>query len=156
MALYVEVNGRVLRSYLAPYVRNGRVVAPLEPYVTSIADSIGYSGPMMIVRRADRFVQILAPPLDPSQLNRTFVVLAPVLRTLGANVRYDAMRRALVVRIQARPLATPTPFNPAVPRAAPAIVFTPTPAPTPKPRVVGSPSPRRTPLPVELFTPKPR
>jgi hypothetical protein len=142
------LNGTVVHSYNAPYVRAGRVMAPLEPFVTSIAASIEYIGGTLVIRRADRFAQIpMRQEPHPSHFQSTFVQIAPVFRTLGIRVSYDAARRALVVQTPSAPIATPTPFNPAVPLIAPRAVFTPTPAQTPRPAVTGSPLPRRTPLP---------
>jgi hypothetical protein len=142
------LNGTVVRSYNPPYVRAGRVMAPLEPFVTSIAGSIEYIGGTLVIRRADRFAQIPMPQEpQPSHFQSTFVQIAPVLRTLGIRVSYDAAQRALIVETPPAAIATPTPFNPAVPLIAPRAVFTPTPAQTPRPMVTGSPLPRRTPLP---------
>jgi hypothetical protein len=144
----VTLNGTVVRSYNAPYVRAGRVMAPLEPFVTSVAGSIEYIGGTLVIRRADRFAQIPMPQEPhPSRFQSIFVQIAPVLRTLGIRVSYDAARRALVVQTPSDAVATPTPFNPAVPFVAPRAVFTPTPAQTPRPTVIGTPLPRRTPLP---------
>ena len=43
-ALVVVLNGAIVHSYNPPYLHNGRVVAPLEPYVTAVAGRIGYNG----------------------------------------------------------------------------------------------------------------
>jgi len=56
--LSVVVNGKVVRSYNAPFVRAGHVMAPLDPFVTAVAASIEYSGGTLVVRRADRFAQV--------------------------------------------------------------------------------------------------
>jgi hypothetical protein len=155
-ALSIVIDGNVVRSYNAPYVVSGHVVAPLEPFVTGIAASIGYSGGTLIVTRGDRFAQVpfaIAP--DPGHYQSTYVEIAPLLRTLGARVWYDGREHRLFVETPRLVLATPTPFNPAVPRPAPTDVFTPTPATTPRPIVTGTPSPRRTPLPASLPSPSP-
>ena len=153
--LSVVVNGKVVRSYNAPFVRAGHVMAPLDPFVTAVAASIEYSGGTLVVRRADRFAQVPMPlQPHPAHFQSTFVEIAPLLRTLGIRVDYDAARRAVIVQTPPVPLATPTPFNPAVPFVAPTIVFTPVPAPTPRPIVSGAPSPRRTPLPVATSVPR--
>lgn len=150
------LDGRVLRSYVPAFIERGHVIAPIEPFVTSVADRIGYSGGMLVVTRGDRFAQIPVlvrlPPLD---LVQTYVEIAPILRTLGERVCYDARRHVLIVTSPRRPLATPTPFNPAVPRSPPAVVFTPEPVPTPRPVFSGPPIPRRTPVPAEAATPAP-
>jgi hypothetical protein len=154
--LSVVLNGTVVHSYNAPYVRGGHVMAPLEPFVTSVAASIEYSGGMLVVRRADRFAQVpMQQPLHPEHFESVFVELAPLLRTLGARVSYDAARRALMVEAPSDPLATPTPFNPAVPSVAPRVVFTPSPVQTERPIVTGTPAARRTPLPLDVEPPPP-
>jgi hypothetical protein len=150
----VVIDGGVVRSYVSPYIRGGHVMAPLDPFVTRLAASIEYSGGMLVVRRADRFAQIAMPQPLPSQFTTTYVEIAPVLRTLGLAVTYDAAEHRLIVRTPSPVLATPTPFNPAVPYVLPRPVFTPAPPPsTPRPRVSGTPSPRRTPLPYATSTP---
>jgi hypothetical protein len=150
VTLTVVLNGTALRSYNAPYIANGHVQAPLEPYVTAFAQSLGYDGKSLIVRSGDLFAQIpLKQAPQPQHYAATYVELAPLVRTLGGRVAWNGRLRVLYVRMPEPPLATPTPFNPAVPLVAPAMVFTPTPAQTPRPQVTGTPLPRRTPLPVQ-------
>lgn len=154
-ALSIMLNGTVIRSYEQPFLKDGRVMAPLEPFITSVAADIEYSGGMLVVRRADRFAQVpMEKQPHPAQFQSTFVPIAPVLRTLGARVSYDARLRALIVEVPRLPLVTPTPFNPAVPWVAPREVFTPTPPETPRPTVTGKPAPRRTPLPLSTGIPR--
>lgn len=125
-------------------------MVPLEPYVTSIARSIEYDGRALIVRFGDLFAQVPMPSAPaPARYENVYVQFAPIARTLGARVWMDARSRTLYVETPRVALATPTPFNPAVPASAPAIVFTPTPAQTARPAVSGTPLPRRTPLPVQ-------
>ena len=145
-----------MRSYTPVYVVRGRVLAPVDPFITAVADGIGYEGAQMIVRRGDRFAQIrVSRPPWPSELRITYVEVAPILRTLGVIVTYDSARRRLFIQTpNGHVVATPTPFNAAVPRAAPTPVFTPTPQVTPRPIFTGSPVPRRTPIPVTA-TPQP-
>lgn len=148
--LTVVLDGTPVRSYNAPYLAHGRVMAPIEPYVTAIAASMEYDGKALIVRRGDLFAQIpmdAAPP--PERYARTYVEIGPIARTLGARVHFDSRANTLYVETPRVELAMPTPFNPAVPRIAPRAIFTPTPAQTPKPAVSGAPLPRRTPLPVQ-------
>lgn len=150
----IVLDGSVLRSYNAPYIERGRIMAPLDPFVTSIAAGIEYSGGVLIVRRADRFAQIPMAQPYPSHFQSTYVPIAPILRSLGVQFSYDAAAHVLLVRTPPAVLATPTPFNPAVPQAAPRIVFTPTPVQTARPIVTGTPAPRRTPLPFSSPVPK--
>lgn len=131
-------------------------MAPLEPFVTTVAASIEYSGGMLVVRRGDRFAQVAMQQPYPARFASTYVEIAPLLRTLGIRVSYDAARRAVVVETPHAPLVTPTPYNPAVPWVAPNVVFTPTPVQTNRPAVSESPAPRRTPLPVTTSLPTPQ
>lgn len=156
VALTVVLDGAVVRSYNAPYLRDGHVMAPVDPYLTAVASSIGFSGGTMVVMRGDRFAQVPMPsPTAPALMQNTYVQIAPVLRALGAYVAYEPETHRLIVQSPVFAFATPTPFNPAVPQASPAPVFTPTPQTTPRPVVTGSPLPRRTPVPASS-SPKPR
>lgn len=149
-ALTVMLDGEPVRSYNRPYIEAGHVMVPLDPYVTGLARSIEYDGQALIVRRGDVFAQVpmeSAPP--PGRYQSTYVELAPIARTLGARVWFDARTRTLYVQTPRVALATPTPFNPAVPQVAPTAVFTPVPVQTPRPVVSGTPLPRRTPLPAQ-------
>lgn len=129
-------------------------MAPVDPYITSISATIGYTRDWMVIVHGDRIAQVPVPPgVQPSQLARVYVAVAPILRTLGAQVAYDARRHALDVRLASGPLVTPTPFNAAVPGVRPTELFTPVPSATPAPLVTGKPLPRRTPLPAPESTP---
>jgi hypothetical protein len=131
----------------------GHVLAPIEPYVTAVAATIGYSGSQLIVTRGDRFAQLSIPSnTAPAQWAQTYVEIAPLLRSLGARVAYDPQSRRLEIDTAKIAVVSPTPFNPAVPAATPSIVFTPAPIPTPRPQINGKPAPRRTPLPVRCCT----
>lgn len=148
--LTIVVDGTPVRSYNAPRLEHGRVVAPIEPFVTHIARSIGYDGTALIVRLGDYFAQVpLASAPQPDRFASTYVQLAPIARTLGARVRFDGRTHTLYVQTPPSVLATPTPFNAAVPFALPREVFTPVPQKTPRPTVNGPPLPRRTPIPVQ-------
>lgn len=152
-ALVVVLNGSIVHSYAPAYVLRGHVVAPLEPYVTAVAASIGYSGSQLIVTRGDRFAQLPIPAgTAPAQWVQTYVEIAPLMRSLGVRVAYDPQMRRLEIDTGSAVVATPTPFNAAVPSAPPSAVFTPAPVPTPRPQVSGKPAPRRTPLPVKCCT----
>jgi hypothetical protein len=149
-ALVVLLNGAIVHSYSPVYVRGGHVVAPLEPFVTAVAASIGYSGSHLVVTRGDRFAQLsMGSRTPPGQWAQTYVEIAPLLRSLGVRVAYDVRMRRLEIDTTEPVVVTATPFNPAVPLASPSAVFTPTPIPTPRPQVSGKPAPRRTPLPVQ-------
>ncbi len=151
--LVVVLNGTIMHSYSPAYVVRGHVVAPLEPYVTAVAASIGYTGSQLIVTRGDRFAQLtVAPNIAPAQWAQTYVEIAPLMRSLGVRVAYDPQLRRVEIDTAGAVLVAPTPFNPAVPAAPASMVFTPSPMSTPKPQVIGKPAPRRTPLPVQCCT----
>lgn len=150
----VEVAGRPLAAYHAAYLTGGRVYAPLNPYITSIADRMWYEGDTLVIARGSYQARITLAPRDPDTLASVYVPIAPIARELGAHVSYAAHRLEIYPGVL--PLATPTPFNPALPSAAPSAVFTPTPAPTPRPVFTGVPLPRRTPIPVVAPTPRGR
>lgn len=152
-ALVVLLNGTIVHSYSPAYVVRGHVVAPLDPYVTAVAASIGYSGSALIVTRGDRFAQLpVGANIAPAQWAQTYVEIAPLMRSLGVRVAYSAQFRRLEIDTAEPIVVTPTPFNAAVPAAAPSEVFTPAPIVTPRPQVSGKPAPRRTPLPVKCCT----
>lgn len=149
--LTILLDGTPLRSYNPPYIEAGHVMVPLDPYVTAIAASIEYDGRVLVIRRGDIFAQVVmerAP--DPERYQSTYVQLAPIARTLGARMTFDARTRTLEIHTPriAAPVS-PTPFNPSVPQVAPTAVFTPTPMQTPRPAVSGTPLPRRTPVPLQ-------
>ena len=156
--LTVVLDGTPVRSYNRPYIAGGHVMAPLDPYVTTIARTREYDGRALIVRLGDFFAQVpMNGPPPPARYQSTYVELAPIVRTLGARVWFDASAQTLYVETPRVALATPTPFNPAVPQVAPTAVFTPTPVQTPRPSVSGTPLPRRTPVPAQsLPSPTPR
>ena len=147
----VVVDGRFLGAYATAYVAGGRVFAPADPLLVRLADRVYYEGRTLVVERGARRIAVaLVPP--PSGLHGVYVMAAPLLRALGAAARFDARERILYIRTaHERIVASPTPFNAAMPSAPPATVFTPEPAATPRPIWTGSPLPRRTPLP--FFTP---
>jgi len=156
--LTVVLDGTPVRSYNRPYIASGHVMAPLDPYVTAIARTIEYDGRALIVRLGDVFAQVPmngAPP--PGRYQTTYVELAPIARTLGARVWFDAASQTLYVQTPRVAFATPTPFNPAVPQPSPTAVFTPVPVQTARPVVKGKPLPRRTPVPAQsLPSPAPQ
>lgn len=147
-AVAVLVDGRPVRSYLAARLVGGRVRVPIEPFVTAIGARMTQEGRSLDVFRGDRFAQVpLGRPVPPQNWPSAFVPIAPICRSLGLFVTYDAVSHRLLIRTPERVLAYPTPFNAAVPRVPPRVVFTPAPVPTPRPRFTGVPYPRRTPLP---------
>ncbi len=143
----ILLNGLPLESYNPAYLRAGRVQAPVAPYLTRIADHIGYAGGMMILRRGTAEVRIRTGTYDPKSLPALYIPVAAVLRGLGARVTYDSGRRILEIRIRASDaVQIMSPYPPRAPAARPTTVFTPEPVPTPRPIYTGVPHPRRTPV----------
>ena len=105
----------------------------------------------MIVTRRTLRVRVRAPLGEPHGLQAVYIPIVPVLRSLGAKIRFDARRHRLDVRFSAGPAILP--FSPSVQQTAPAVVFTPEPIVTPRPLYTGSPHPRRTPIVVTTSRP---
>lgn len=142
------VDGRPLGAYRRAYLAEGRVFVPVAPLLTGLADRLWIDGNTLVVERDGRRVRVLIASRFSGELSDAYVPAGPVLRILGASVRYDSEGRRLVVTIPQRgTLVSPTPFNPDVPSAAPSPVFTPQASATPRPIWTGSPMPRRTALP---------
>ncbi len=147
-AVTVLFDGRPVLSYAHAYIAAGRTYAPLAPYVTRFADRMDYEGKSLIIRRGERMTRLVVARVSPDALDREYVAIAPVLRSLGASVSYDAKQR-LVEVVSPGPAAvqTPRPFDANAFEVAPHVVFTPTPIPQ-APFVWRGPAiPRRTPLP---------
>lgn len=143
----VMLNGTPLPSYNPPYLLHGRVQGPVAPYLTRIADRIGYEGGVMIVVRAGTAVRIRTGIHDPTSLQALYIPLAAALRALGAKIAYDSSRRVLEIQTPRNEvLKTMPPYDVNLPLVAPTTVFTPEPVPTPRPVYTGSPHPRRTPI----------
>lgn len=142
------LDGQPLAAYVRAYDAGGRVFAPVRPLISRLADRVWFErGTLLIEGRGER-VQVKVVPGGANQLDGLYVMVAPVLRALGATVRYDAKQHRLIVNVPAhRIVVSPTPFNPAVPSVAPSAVFTAPVTPTPRPIWTGSPLPRRTALP---------
>lgn len=145
----VLIDGHPLRAYARAYVANGRVFAPVDPLLTQLADRLWFEGDTLVVQRGDRRVRVRIAGGPAAPLDGAYVAAGPVLQDLGIAARYDAATRRLLVRVGEREtVASPTPFNAAVPAVVPSAVFTPPPTPTPRPVWTGSPLPRRTALPL--------
>lgn len=144
----IIVDGRPLAAYVRAYAFAGRVYAPVSPLLTRLADRVWSQGDTLVIQRGDVRVRVVLAPTLPGQLGGDFVAVGPVLRALGASVRYDPAARRLIVHVPPRnAIVSPTPFNPSAPSVRPGAVFTPAESPTPRPVWNGSPLPRRTPLP---------
>ena len=149
----VVVDGSFLSAYATAFLAGERVFVPVDPLLTRLADRIYYEGSTLVVERAGRRIRVAIAPV-PAGFNGVYVMATPILQDLGATIRYDARERVLFVQTATgQVLASPTPFNAALPSPPPTPVFTPEPVTTPRPVWTGSPLPRRTPLP--FFTQPP-
>ncbi len=164
LAVTIVLDGHALEGSRSATLRDGVVVAPLDPYVRRFADGIatdGNDGHIVITRDDARITIAIGSPLAQcgSAIQRLPIApfvrdgepnipLAATARALGANVSYDAKARAIYVDFGHRPLATMTPFAGYVPPSAP-VTFAPTSTPAPRVEVTGSPRPRRTPIVVQ-------
>jgi hypothetical protein len=130
------------------YLYAGRVLAPVRPLLTQVADRVWFEGDVLVVELRARRVRIPVAREMRGGLDALYVAAGPVLRGIGAQVSYDPVGRRLTVRSPGQSVASPTPFNPPVPSPPPQSVFTPEPIATPRPVWSGSPLPRRTALPL--------
>ena len=147
IAVAILINGTLLQSYNSAYLRAGRVEAPIAPYLTHVADHIGYAGGVMTLTRGKAQARIRTGIHDPKSLQALYVPIAAVLRGLGARVTFDAGRRVLEIQTRADAVVqTMPPYEPGRQSVPPTRVFTPEPVPTPRPLYTGSPRPRRTPI----------
>ncbi len=147
-AVTVLLDGRPVAAYSRAYVAAGRTYAPLAPYVTRVADRLGYRAGTVVIDRGARYARVALRSVTPDALDRQYVAIAPILRALGESVRYDPKAHVVYVcSRQAVSVATPPPFDPLAAQVAPRVVFTPAPVPTPRPIWRGPALPRRTPRP---------
>jgi len=158
VALTLLLDGRPVRSYEPLYLTRGRVLGPVDPFLTRVADRISYAGGFAIFTRGDRIVRIRLIAGPPSGLSQTYVALVPLLRALGERVRLDPATDTLEVETPAATaVAAPGAYDDRARPVAPRVVFTPTPVPTDRPTWNGTPRPRRTPIPLRAWaTPRPR
>lgn len=151
----ILLNGAALQSYNRPYIAGGRVCAPVAPYITRIADRIGFERGALVASRAGLTVRIRAPRFEPQDLSRSYVPVVTVFTGLGARVHYDAQRHVLEVQLPRAAGVKPVPpFQPPQPHVRPTLIFTPEPVVTPRPAYTGTPHPRRTPIVVTTSRPQ--
>jgi hypothetical protein len=144
----IVVDGRPLAAYVRAYAFEGRVYAPVSPLLTRLADRVWSQGDELVIQRGNVRIRVALAHSLAGQLNGDFVAVGPVLRALGASVRYEPSGRRLIVRVPPRAVVeSPTPFDPNAPSVRPSAVFTAPVSPSPRPAWTGSPLPRRTPLP---------
>ncbi len=157
VALTLLLDGRPVRSYEPLYLARGRVLGPVDPFLTRVADRIAYAGGFAVFSRDGRSVRVRLISVPPAGLTQTYVALVPLLRALGETVRLDSTDGTLDVRTPAGAgVGAFGPFDARV-RPVPArSIFTPTPVPTDRPVWNGTPRPRRTPIPLHAWaTPSP-
>lgn len=141
------LNGSPVVSYNSAFLKGDRILAPIAPLFTQIADRIAYESGTLRIFRGDRFTQVRVRTVAPTDYPKTFIAIGSALRDLGLGVRFNGAERALYITTpSALPKPSMTPFNPNVPRPAPTMIFTPEHVATPRPVFTGAPRPRRTPI----------
>ena len=150
------LDGRPIRSYTPLTLLRGRVVGPVQPYLTRIAEQISYAGGYLVLTRGTRRVRIPMALSPGTALDQAQLPLVPLLRALGEQVDVDAPKGRIEVTSPGPVVVLPAPFDPAARQVPPTVVFTPAPAATPKMVWDGVPVPRRTPIPANAWaTPAP-
>ncbi len=161
----VLIDGRLVDGTVAARLRGGVVVAPIEPYLSDIAERIETreNGLRIVFERGRRSFTVsigsriarrgpaaeslpIAPYLRGGE---AFIPLAVTARALGGDVDYDAATKTLRVALTPDPVSTLAPSGPWTPGAGPFETFPPPETPAPAPRDTGVPKPRRTPLTVD-------
>ncbi len=155
-AVTVVLNGYPVRGYTNAFEIDGRIFAPVRPYVTLVADRVWYSGNRVAIERGGRVVYVRVDARGPDALDRAFVPLRRIIQALGAEIRYDGATRIAAIRaFGPSQVIAPASFDPALPQVSPSVVFTPLPLETARPDYVGPALPRRTPLPYTRAWPRP-
>ncbi len=161
----ILVDGALVEGSTSAQLRDNVVVAPVSPYLRSLADRIQIDDERgsIVVERGGRSVSLAigSPLLRDGSLTTTLPVapylgagealipLAAVARALGVSVVFDPASKTLSIASVPVPLATLTPDVSYTPPAQPLATFTPNPTPAPRVTVTGIPQPRRTPILVE-------
>jgi hypothetical protein len=148
-AVTIVVNGTIVASSAPARIRAGRVVAPLTPIVVRLVARAAYQ-PATATIEIERGATRLVVPVAFVENDMPYVELGPVVRGIGGNAAFDSPTKTLTVVLGPAPsIATPSPFDPALPHVKPTTVFTPSPPPaTPRTTESGIPHPRRTAIPV--------
>jgi len=168
-AVTVLINGALVDGSADARLDGDIVVAPMAPYLRSIADRIetGDGTGRIVFERAGRVVTIVigspvirsgdateALPIAPYvRAGEALIPLAAVARALGASVEYNGATRTVNVATIPEPLVSMTPDATYRPPPEPLETFTPQPTPAPPVVVTGTPRPRRTPIVVEPARP---
>ncbi len=142
----------VVTSHPAQIVA-GRIMAPLVPVVTQIADAISLrDGRTLVIERGRRQVALRISAAPPCPVCDVYVPLAPLVRTLGGTLRYDARAGCVALSFGPRALRTPEPYDMlALPHpAATTLAWPSPPKPAAKDVAAGVPQPRRTPVEVRI------
>jgi hypothetical protein len=147
-AVTIVVNGTIVASSAPARIRAGRVVAPLTPIVVRLVSRAAYEAATarVVLERAGTRIVV---PVAFVENEMPYIELGSVVRAIGGSVAFDSPTKTLTVVLRpAGAIATPPPFDPAVPQVQPTTVFTPSPPPpTPRSTESGVPRPRRTAIP---------
>jgi hypothetical protein len=161
-AVAVVMDGSEILASQSASVRGGIVEAPLQPYLSAIADRIVVDPAARTItfERADASVTvtlgdrrarvgsgIVTLPIAPYLRDGGPIIpLAAIARGLGLTVAFDGRSRVMAMSTPAAPpVSTMAPFVP-VPGASPFPTPRAEPTATPRPIVTGVPRPRRTPI----------
>jgi hypothetical protein len=159
----IVVNGALVIGSTPAELRDGVVMAPLDPYVRTLATAI--SPPFertIVVKRAGRTIRLrvgsreiefggatrLVPVAPFLRAGTLYVPLGIAARALGATVSYDGRGHTLAIALPELPIATLAPAPLGTPPPTDLPTFAPTPTPAPVPTISGIPKPRRTPIPI--------
>lgn len=161
--LLVVLNGVALPAAPPARVIAGRVVAPVLPIVTRIAERVELDsfGAIVLEGRGMRCVLHLGSAFATcnDRVNTlglapfvaggvTYIPLSAVVRAFGGDVRFDAASETVSLELGAeRAIYSPAPFDANAPHVAPTAIVTP-PPPAPLPTPGESPRPRRTAIPI--------
>jgi hypothetical protein len=161
----IVLDGMPLEGSVGARLSGGVVVAPLQPYVSAMAERIETdgTGSRFVFERGARTFTVsigsqvarfgpaaeslpIAPYLRDGE---AFIPLAAVARALGGDVDYDGAAKTLHVTFEPGPLSTLAPVGAWTPGPGPFQTFAPPQTPAPAPSASGAPRPRRTPIVVE-------
>jgi hypothetical protein len=147
----ITVDGRTLAVYVGARILRGRVYAPIS-LVRMLVDRMWVEDSVLVVERNGRRARVPFSLRFEGDLDVSSVAVAPLLRALGDDLRYQSTTRTLDVRSPSTmPVVSASPMGQRPLPAKP--VFTPEPVATPRPVWSGSPVPRRTPLPAPTLKP---
>ena len=82
----ILVDGRPLASYVHAYVAGGRVLAPVVPLLTRLADRVWYEGDTLVIERGARRVRVPLEKTFPDQFDGAYIAIGPVSSAGGVGL----------------------------------------------------------------------